>query len=271
MYWIPYHIFFLRKSNKKKKTFGKSTGLRFFLVRIISGIGPAIGGLIIVNFGFNALFMTSIIVLVIAALPIALVIHEWKHKDHKILEIIEKRLFNPKNIKSNLSFMGSSAESILYSAMWPILLFLVIDNFASIGFLNTFSFLVSSVTVLLIGKFIDKHGSKLIHGVGASLNTLLYLPRMIFSNPYLFYALDITDRLIMGTYTLPMMSLAYKKARKRGGSDYFIYRELSCHAGVIIGVSISLIALQFIHDWRLLFAIAMIGSLLGYLIQTEDN
>ena len=133
------------------------------------------------------------------------------------------------------------------------------------------SFLISSLTVLVIGRFIDKHGTKLIHGVGVILNTLLYLPKMIFLNPYLFYALDVADRLLMGTYNLPRMSLAYKKAGKRGVSDYFIYRELSYHAGAIIGVSVSLIALQFISEWRLLFAIAMIGSLLGYFIETEKD
>ena len=215
--------------------------------------------------------MTSIVVLVLASLPIALVIHEWKHKDHKIVEIVQKKMFNPKNIRSNLSFMGSSAEGILYSVLWPILLFLVLDNFEKIGFLNTFSFLASSVTVLIIGRYIDKHGTKLVHGVGVILNTLLYIPRMIFANPYLFYGLDVADRLIMGTYNLPRMSLAYKKARKRGGSDYFIFRELSYHAGAIIGVSISLIALQFISNWKLLFALTMIGSLLGYFIETEED
>ncbi|MFC1756214.1 hypothetical protein ACFLZK_02365, partial [Patescibacteria group bacterium] len=141
MYWIPYHIFFVRKAGRKKKQFGRKTGMRFFLVRIISGIGPAIGGLIIMNYGFNALFMTSILILVVAALPIALVVHEWKHKKHNVVGIVKNYLLNPKYIKQNLSFMGSSMDGMIYSVFWPVLLYLVLDNFSKIGFLNSFSFL----------------------------------------------------------------------------------------------------------------------------------
>lgn len=272
MYWIPYHIFFVRKAGKKKKQqFGKKTGLRFFLVRIISGIGPAIGGLIIVNYGFNALFMTSILILVVAALPIAFVIHEWEHRKHSVIGVVEKYLLNPKYFKLNLSFIGSSMDTIIYSIFWPVLLFLVLDNFTKIGFLNTFSFLASSATVLIIGKYIDKHGTKVIHGIGAFLNSLMYIPRIIFSGTWLFYALDLSDRLIMGTYTLPQMALSYEKARKVDGSDFIIFRELSLHLGIIITVTVSLVALQFISDWKLLFVLAMIGSLLTYFIETDKN
>ena len=272
LYWIPYHIFFVRKAGRKRKQqFGKKIGMRFFLVRIISGIGPAIGGLIIVNYGFNALFMTSILILVVAALPIALIVHEWEHHKHSVIGVVEKYLFNPKYLRLNLSFIGSGMDSIIYSIFWPVLLFLVLENFTKIGFLNSFSFLVSSATVLIIGKYIDKHGTKVIHGIGAFLNSLLYLPRMIFGNPFLFYALDLSDRLIMGTYTLPQMALAYEKARKVNGSDFIIFRELSLHAGIIFTVATSLVALQFISNWKLLFALAMIGSLLTYFIETDKN
>lgn len=271
LYWIPYHIFFVRKSGRKRQQFGKKIGLRFFLIRIISAIGPAIGGLIIVNYGFNALFMTSISILVVAALPIAFVVHEWQHKKHSVIKVIEKYVFNPKYLKLNLAFVGSSMDTIIYSILWPVLLFLVLDNFAKIGFLNSISFLVSSATVLIIGKYIDKHGTKVVHGIGAFLNSLLYLPRMIFSSAWLFYALDLSDRLIMGTYTLPTMALSYEKARKIDGSDFIIFRELSIHAGIIFTVTLSLVVLQFITAWKLLFAIAMIGSLLTYFIETDKN
>ncbi len=271
LYWIPYHIFFVRKSGNKKQQFGKRTSMRFFLIRIISGIGPAIGGLIILNYGFNALFMSSILLLVVASLPIALIIHEWEHRKHNVVNVIEKYLLNPKYLKLNLAYIGSSMDNIIYSIFWPILLFLILDNFVKIGFLNSFSFLVSSATVLIIGRFIDKHGTKVVHGIGAFLNSLLYIPRMIFSNAFLFYALDISDRLIMGTYTLPEMALSYQKARKIDGSDFIIFRELSTHVGIILTATVSLIALQFTQDWRLLFSLAMIGSLLSYFIETDKN
>ena len=270
-YWIPYHIFFLRKSGRKMRKFGKNTGLRFFLTRIMSAIGPALGGLIIVNFGFPVLFMTSIILLVVAALPIAVVVHEWEHQEHNMVQILKKYLLNKRYLRLTMGFVGQGIDNWIYLIFWPILLFFVLHDFEKVGFISSISFLLSSVAVLLIGKVIDKHGTKKIHGFGSLLNSLLYLPRMFFSSPTLFYSLDVTDRFLSGTYSLPIMSLSYQKANKLGGSDFILYRELCLHGGIIIALFFIMLAFQVLTLWKWVFGLAMIGSLMTYLIELDKN
>jgi len=271
LYWVPYHIFFLRKSGKKLKHFGKNTGMRFFLTRIISSIGPAIGGLIIVNYGFDVLFMTSIMLLVVSALPIALVVHEWKHKEHNMVKVIKNYVLNGKYKRIAISYMGEAADGLIYIIFWPILLFIVLNNFAKIGFINSFSFLLSSVVVLQIGKLIDKYGTRRMHGVGVVINSLLYLPRMFFRIPWLFYSLDVADRFVTGMYSLPVMSITYEKARKLGGSDYILFREICMHAGAIVVLSLILVAIQVSNTWVWVFGLAMIGSIMTFFIETDKN
>ncbi len=270
-YWIPFHVFFLRKVGKFKKHFAKNTSLRFFLTRLFSGLGPAIGGIIIVWYGFGVLFSISIILLVVAALPITFVIHDWKHKKHSTLKVLKNYLLNSKMKNLSLSYFGQGFEFAIYATFWPILLFFVLQNFASIGFVNTLSFLISSITVLFIGKMIDKHGTKKIHAIGTLVNAVLYLPRIFFSSPTLFYGLNIMDRFVSGAISLPLMSLSYEKAKKLGGSDYFMYRELTVHAGVVIMAVSVLIALQVFTYWKWVFILAMVASLLTYLIEVDEN
>ena len=271
MYWVPYHIFFLRKAGRKIKSFGKNTSKRFFLTRIFSSVGPAIGGLIIMNFGFNVLFMTSILLLVVSALPIALVIHDWKHKKHNMVNVIRKYLLSGKYKRIAISYAGEGADSLIYVAFWPILLYLVLNNFAKIGFINSLSFLLSSIAVLQIGKLIDKYGTYKIHGLGVIINSLLYIPRMFFRIPALFYSLDVADRFVTGMYSLPIMSRTYEKARKLGGSDYILFREVSLHIGAIAVLALILVAIQITSTWVWVFGLAMIGSILTFLIETDKN
>lgn len=271
MYWIPYHIFFIRKSGKAKKGFGKNTGMRFFLTRVISGIGPAIGGLIILNFGFNVLFMVSILLLVVAALPIVFVIHEWKHKEHNMVDVIRDFVINKDYKKVTLSYIGQGIDSSIYTAIWPIMLFFVLNNFAKIGFINSFSYVMSSLVVLWIGRIIDKRGTYKIHALGVILNSILYIPRMFFSIPWLFYSLDVGDRFISGMYSLPMMSASYQKARKLGDSDFQLYRQLMLHLGIVLILVLILVMLQILMTWKWVFVLAIIGSLMTFLIELDDH
>lgn len=271
MYWLPYHIFFVRKASKKQQRFGKKTGLRFFLTRAISGIGPAIGGLIILDYGFNVLFMTSILLLIVAALPIAFVIHEWEHKEHNVLQVIKDYALNKKYWRITSSYVGEGIDKCIYTAFWPIMLFFVLNNFAKIGFINSFSFILSSLVVLWIGRAIDKYGAFKIHGLGSITNSLLYVPRMFFSSPLLFYSLDVADRFVSGTYALPMMSRSYEKARKMGDSDYQIYRQLMLHTGTVAVLVFVLLAVQLATTWKWVFALAIIGTLMTFFIELDEN
>jgi len=271
LYWVPYHIFFLRKSGRKIKSFGKNTSTRFFLTRIISSIGPAIGGLIIINFGFNVLFMTSILLLVVSALPIALVIHDWKHREHNMVKVIRKYVLNSKYKRIAISYIGEGVDSLIYVIFWPILLYLVINNFAKIGFINSLSFLLSSIAILQIGRLIDKHGAYKIHGIGVIINSLLYIPRMFFRVPALFYSLDVADKFVTGMYSLPIMYTTYEKARKLGGSDYILFREVCIHVGAIAALALILVVIQLTSTWVWVFGLAMIGSIMTFFIETDEN
>jgi MFS family permease len=170
-----------------------------------------------------------------------------------------------------MSYIGEGVDNYVYSIFWPILLFFVLKNFDKVGFISSISFFLSSIAVLLIGRIIDNHGTEKVHGLGAFINSLLYLPRMFFSSPLLFYSLDLSDRFVSGTYSLPIMSLSYQKAKKLGGSDYMLFRELCIHGGIIIVLSVIMLAIQALAFWKWVFAVAMVGSLMTYLIELDNN
>ncbi len=272
LYWIPYHVFFLRKSeDATNKNYGKSTSSRFFWARLVSGVSPAIGGLIIVNYGFDTLFAVGIVTLIVSALPIIFVVHEWEHREHNIKRVFKDYIFNKKYKTVMVGYFAEGVDTMVYTTFWPVLLYFTLTNFAKFGFINTISFLLSSFSVLYIGKYIEKHGPQAMHKLGSITMSVLYIPKMLFLNAPLLYALDITDRFMSGAMHIPLLSTMYDKAKKQGGSDYILFREIIFHSGSVIITGFLIFVFQFIESWRWVFVIGLIAALFTYFVQKDKN
>ena len=67
------------------------------------------------------------------------------------------------------------------------------------------------------------------------------------------------------------MSLSYEKAKKLGGSDFLLYRELALHFGISIALAAILIAIKAFVYWKWVFIVAIIASLATFLIEIDEN
>jgi len=269
LYWLPYHISFVRKTSTKDGNFGAKTGFRTFLVRAVSGIGPLVGGLLITNFGYSALFIVSLVLLIMSGLPIFLTVNEKKHSQHDIKKICKKYILNKKYTNTTLSMIGGAIEDLIFMVFWSVLIFIVLRNFNSIGFVKSLALVTSSVLALYVGHIIDTKGPEKIHKFGVIVNTLLYIPRLVLTSPFAAYTVELADKLNGTMYTLPRIVLMYRDSEHSSVSDFLIYRELVIHGVKAIAVPI-VIVFVFLLPWRLLFLVAIIASLLSYFIEFDN-
>jgi len=270
LYWIPYHVYFVRKF--KGGTYGKNIGIRFFLEKFLTGVAPLFGGLIIASLGFNFLFMMSILILLLSALPILLTIHEWKHQEHSIPNILRDFVFNKRYKFMTLGFIGENTELSIYTVAWPILLYIGIASFVKIGALTSITTIISAFMAVAAGKAIDKYGTKLIHGVGVFINTILHIPRVFVRTAFSLYAIDIVDRLNSQFYTIPNIVLSYEKAKRNDRpTDFIIYRELTIHTVITVVCAVLAITLSLVDVWRWIFLVAALGSSLVYFMDLDRN
>ena len=269
-YWIPYHIFFVEKFKTKEGHYGQNSGKRIFFVRMAAGLAPAIGGLVIAAFGFNALFVMSIMLVLVSSIPIFANVHDWSHDKHNLKSVLKNYLFNPKLKLLTLAHFGEGLEAGIYH-LWPVLLFLVLRNFAEIGIVNSLSQLISSIAVLYVGKMLDKHGTKVFHGIGVTVNALLHIPRILFSSAPLYYALDVVDRMNSNLYGLPIISLTYEKARKLGRSDYIIFREFTIHTAIAMVSAFAFLLIPSLGNWRYILIVPAIGGLMTFFLDLDKN
>ena len=270
LFWIPYHIYFVRKF--EQGSYGKNIGMRFLFEKFLTGFAPLFGGIIIATVGFEVLFVISILILLASALPILLTVHEWKHQDHSIPNILKDFVFNKRYKLLTISYIGEYIENSVYTIAWPVLLFLGIASFVKIGTLASVTTVISAFTAVLAGRAIDKHGTRLIHGIGVFFNTLLHIPRVFLRSALGLYVIDITDRLNSPLYVIPNISLSYEKAKRNDRpSDFIIYRELVAHSAITITCLILVFALSNLSVWRWIFLLAAFGSSLVYFVDLDRN
>ena len=270
LYWIPYHVYFVKKF--KGNSYGQRTSVRFVLEKLTSGITPFLGGLVISLFGFDVLFVFSIVLILAAGLPILLAVHEWKHRDHNLVDVYNNFIKNKKYRLMNIAYLAEGSEVTVYFIVWPILMFLGLTSFVKIGSVISIATVISVFTAIIAGRSMDKFGSKKIHAIGVFFNTLLYIPRVFIVKPIWLYVIDIADRINSPLYSLPNMALAYEKAKRSvSSSDYIIYREIMIHTGIVLTAGVLIFVLMQINVWRWVFLLTAFTSSLTYLMDIDRN
>jgi len=270
LYWIPYHIYFVKKF--KGGSYGKNTGKRYLYEKFVTGIAPVIGGFMIASFGFESVFFTSILLLLSAGMPVLLTVHEWKHHEHNVSSVIKNFVRAKKYKLMSLAYFGEGADAAVFTIGWPILLYIGIQSFVKIGTLTSVTTVIAAFTAFAAGRAMDKHGSRVIHAIGVFFNSIFHILRVFVSTSLGLYIVDIVDRLNGPLYSLPNMALSYEKAkRSKSGSDYIIYRELMIHFSIMIVCTALILVLSRVGVWRWMFLIAAFGSSLTYLMDLDKN
>ena len=266
-YWIPFHIFFLRKANDGGN-FGNESASQLLTATVAGALGPLAAGLILKFFDFNILFLLTSFLLMLSSLPILFFVNDSKHGEHRFKKIFFNYIFNPKFRKLNLAFAGNGIDGLLFDIFWPILLFLVLNDFVKLGGLVSFSTVLSAIIMIWVGRPLENKKAGWWRKGSVVTNSLLYFFRIFVITPPGLLAIDIIDRFNGKIYTTSILAETYDRAKSMdfGESDFIIYREIITHLGQVIGLLLALVLVFTLANWKLVFLIPGLASLLVYLL-----
>ncbi|MBW6442019.1 MFS transporter [Patescibacteria group bacterium] len=265
-YWIPYHIFFVKRADDGDSKFGTETGRRDFFTGLSSTLGPLLGALIIAQLGFPILYGLAIILLLLATLPILIFVKENRHRRHSFKDVYFNFLKNRKYLKTSIALGGNITSNIIYIVFWSLMMYFGLNSFVDIGLLTTLSGIVSLALLLFVGKMIDKKRKLGIHTFGVFVNTVLHLTRPFFNSICYLYANGITDNINAPFYSVPFNSSVYEKSLEGSISDFLIYRELLMHGVRFLVLVLVGFLLLFTNSWTWVFYIGALGSGLTILV-----
>jgi MFS family permease len=251
---------FILVNNTHKANIGKDIGLSRFLMQMANMIAPLMGGLVIVYFGFQSLFLIGLVIL-IGLLIISQYLSPKKISKpvqyQDLLELFKNSAFQQMLISTVGRYIADVAIFI-----WPVYLFILLGSVDRVGYLYSASFFLAMIVSMIGGAQVDKaKSSKTYLGSGSSLAGLWIL-RIFVINPLSITFIDALDRLIANYHWIYFETTLLKIVKIKKPLTYLLARSLALSIfAVITWIIISLLFLLLINGWVGLFVLAAIGVL----------
>lgn len=259
LYWPSYHADFTIFSNDKQR--GRELGGIETLSMIVYVIGPLLGGFILVWTNFSTLFIVISVLFLLSAIPL-LRIKEIHSQQYFSYAEVFKHLIDEEHRRNFIAYLGFGEELIVLT-VWPIFIYTVIKDYASIGEIVAGATLVTGIGVLLLGKFIDKYGQIKFLRLGSILYFITWVFRAFATKGWHILSLDTTSRFSKEMIFLPIESMTYKVAKKLGPLSYAIFYEQSLAIAKALAAFLAIIVIYcFTDPWIPIFMLAAGFSLL---------
>lgn len=261
--WLPYHYTVVAEDDGDGK-FGYEVARLALVQKLASATTPFIGGIVILVFGFTALYLVGIAFVAASVFPLLVDDFDNKHMAYdpaKLLPGITSRQNRP----VMLSLIGQAFESQIYLVLRPVFVYLAVASTTQLGTIESVALLATVVVTLWAGKRVDQKGMGLMK-IAAVTNALILMLLPFLTNPWEFFLHNTAYLLVSVLIWTPMGAGIYRFATGRRRLEFFIQREMVLHlaAGLVHGLLILLFGFQIV--WYPVFALGSVGLFMTLLI-----
>ncbi|MFH1509389.1 MAG: MFS transporter [bacterium] len=264
IFWPAYHgdLAFYGSQDQRGKEIGKLKSL----VLTVTIAAPFLGGLILKISNFSTLFVIVAILLFISIIPIFTTKEKFTPSKFSYTKAY-KRLFKKENRRRVLGYMGV-AEDFMTCILWPVFIYLVVQDTFALGSIVAFSTLITVLIMLAVGKQADK--KKNILKTGSIVYFVVLIVKVfIRSAPQAFF-IDVFSRTARNSIGIPVMASAYGHASRHGVMKGVNLFQLSLNLGRILAAIICFIIVYYTDNLAYVFIPAAFYSLL-YLFLNEKE
>ena len=266
-YWLAFHYTVIGAEDGDGK-FGKETSLIKIIQKITASFGPLIGGLVIAGLGFGWLYLLAIFLVIASAAPLFL--DEFAKKGMRLnVAKLKEGLIDHRNRRIFLGLAGFGFQATIFDVAWPLFVFLAVEKFEAIGFIETAALLISLMLLWSLGRSIDQKGSAILKS-GAYLNSLLWLVRAFLLTPLSIFISNVFYGFGSILLWTPFDALVYKHALGKRKLEFFILREILIHLGALTSCLLVWQLLRLNATWFLIFILAIPGLLVTSRISTRE-
>ena len=240
LYWVPLHCLFVRLSSNKNQDKQKQVGLLFSVRSFGSMIAPFLGGLISILFGFEALFATAIIILII---PIIILLNSKDIHPHISFSSADLWLFFRKHTRLFIIILLDAFATFADDIVWPLLVFLILRDTVSVGVVGSLIGVGTILFTLVIGKIIAKNDWQKIIKISAFILAFLWIIKAFFANEKMsIYTISFLAAMFVLMFSVPLSSQTYSLAKHNKNLDEFIvFRQMVVYLGRLMAVSFAII------------------------------
>ncbi|OGY43989.1 MAG: hypothetical protein A3J62_02125 [Candidatus Buchananbacteria bacterium RIFCSPHIGHO2_02_FULL_38_8] len=246
LYWVPYHSDFAKFTDKKTR--GKTIAVLDSIASLVSIAIPAIAGFIIVQHGFNVLFLIVIFVYLSSVIPFFIIPRISEQYTFTYLQTW-RMLFHPRDRKILFTYMADGAESIIGAVIWPIFIWQILQgDFEAVGIISSLIILATILLRLIIGSYTDRLNKKKLLQLGSLLYSVGWLIKIFAQTGLHIFIVSTYHNLSSIAMRTPYDTLMYEKAADAGHyiDEYTVLREMALNLGRLLAILVLFILLNFV-------------------------
>ena len=225
-YWVGMHLVFHHASDKKHR--GEEFGKRESISILATMLGPLIGGLLIKFAGFRIVFVLVSLILLFSALFLFLSKENYiKYNFHF------RSLFDRNHWQYPLVFMARGMRTMANGVIWPLFIFVILNDYLSLGFVGFLLSGLSAVLVFIMGKFSDHTSKRKIILWTTGFESVSWFLRAFVSTVGQVMGITVFGGITYGAMESPLGALEYDSANGTI-APYFVGREMYICLGRIL-------------------------------------
>jgi MFS family permease len=261
LFWPAYHLIFARAARDGHR--GSAVGTRSALMKVTHLLAPAIGGLVIVYFGFVYVLVTLLVLELLAVIPYSMVDMRSGHRGG--LKPLLREFTTPEGKKTGIGFFGWGIALPLASFAWPLMLFLLGITYEQLGVLVTAASMITVVTLYFFGKFSDGHDRTTIVQHSSLIYAGSWVLRLLSGGLFSAFAADTLANMSGGIAAIPIDSQAYDRLEGEKPNEQvhlIMLREIAINVGKVTGALIVIGLLLLDVPLRLVLGVGIPAALL---------
>lgn len=268
LYWVPYHVDFANSLDERMR--GRQLAI---LRNIASGIliaVPMIGGFIIASAGFSAVFIFSIVVMLISMLPLWYMRHTYERYSWGYVDTF-MHLFSRHNRPLLLAHGANGAQGVAITVFWPVYVFTLLDErFAVLGIIASLTVLVVMALRSFVGKLFDTWSHERMVVVGVIMATTGWVTKLFVQTPLQIFVADSYHNFGRTVNTLSFDAATYEQSADNGRyvDEYTALKEMAMGVGRIV-MLLLIAVLIAAFDLRVAFVLAAIVALFMLVLNTK--
>ncbi|OHA48224.1 MAG: hypothetical protein A2991_03270 [Candidatus Terrybacteria bacterium RIFCSPLOWO2_01_FULL_58_14] len=258
LFWPPFHLFFARSSQPKHR--GAALGNIAVLTALASAASPAIGGTILAEAGYPALFFVVLVILLLSAVPYLAVDIREGHRGGFGPVLREVRSHG--GFRGALAFAGQGIEDSATAHVWPLFLFLLALGYQELGFLTTVALLVSLAITLFVGRLADHRNRIQMLVLAAPLAGLAWIFRVATLSSFTALVANVATSITRPFVLIPFNALFYDRVSEAQAGEpmhLILFRELSLGVGRIVFFIGGAAVVWFTGDLRWLLLVPILA------------
>jgi MFS family permease len=219
IYWVAFHANFSKARGHAAAS--KQIGMIQAVVAFAKGAAPAIGGIIATLLGINWVYALGITLSVFACIPL------FSEKEITARRPVKVRSIKFRKIRPDLaSSMANSTTSVAESILWPMLVFLLVPSYASVGVLSSIIALAALLTSVYVGRQVGhRHGGKHYLRQGVAIAGFSDALRLLATSATQIFGVNLFGGVGNSLYMTPFFTRYYSHADEEPRIEYISAME----------------------------------------------